>query len=81
MVVLDHHNVVEGSSGVNNGPSESLRKPSSIHAFGAVNSTAAGSMLQRNAVLNTAALQSSPYIQPLPADSEVRTIMWSIIFN
>ena len=80
MVVLDHHNVVEGSSGVNNGPSESLRKPSSIHAFGAVNSTAAGSMLQRNAVLNTPALQS-PYIQPLPADSEVRAIMWSIIFN
>merc|ERR1711994_59266 len=27
-------------------------------------------MLQRNAVLNTPALQSSPYIQPLPADSE-----------
>merc|ERR1719367_1636379 len=27
-------------------------------------------MLQRNAVLNTPALQSSPYIQPLPTDSE-----------
>ena len=80
MVVLDHHKVLEGNSGGNNGPSESLRKPSSILAFGAVNSTAAGSMLQRNVVLNTPALQS-PYIQPLPADSEVRTIMWSIIFN
>ena len=86
MVVLDHHNVREGNSGGNNGSSSSdslLRKPSPLLAFGGVSAaaTAAGSMLQRNAVLNTPALQSSPYIQPLPADSEVRTIMWSIIFN
>ena len=87
MVVLDHHNVLEGNSGGNNGSSSSdslLRKPSPLLAFGGVSAaaTAAGSMLQRNAVLNTPALQSSsPYIQPLPADSEVRTIMWSIIFN
>ena len=87
MVVLDHHNVLEGNSGGNNGSSSSeslLRKPSPLLAFSGVSAatTAAGSILQRNAVLNTPALQSSsPYIQPLPADSEVRTIMWSIIFN
>ena len=85
MVVLDHHKVLEGNSG-NVSSSETLRKPSPILAFSGVQTTAAGgSMLQqRNAILNmttTTAFQSSPYIQPLPTDSEVRTIMWSIIFN
>ena len=80
MVVLDHQKLLEGNSATN-GSSESLRKPSPMLAFGAANTAAAGSMLQRNAVLNTPVLQSSPYIQPLPTDSEVRTIMWSIIFN
>ena len=87
MVVLDHHNVLEGNGGGNNSSSSEsllLRKPSPLLAFGAgaTTTTAAGTMLQRNAVLNTPALHSSsPYIQPLATDSEVRTIMWSIIFN
>ena len=81
MVVLDHLKVLEGNSGNNGNTSEALRKPSPILSYGGVDTTVAGSMLHRNAVLNTPALQSSPYVQPLTTDSEVRTIMWSIIFN
>lgn len=79
MVVLDHHKMLEGNNG--RVASEHARKSSPITTFSGGNATAAGSILQRNAVLNTTAFQSSPYVQPLPTDSEVRTIMWSIIFN
>ena len=79
MVVLNHNKVLGGNS--SNVPSEPLRKPSPILAFSGADTTAVGTMLQRNAAINTTPFQSSPYIQPLPTDSEVRTIMWSIIFN
>ena len=94
MVVLDQSKVHE-DNGFGVSSAGALQKPSPFLAFtaghggGVTNPTAAGgdgissALTGPNSLTATTGfVQSpSPYIQPLASDLEVRTIMWSIIFN